>query len=378
MIKRVLGKDIKKHLFRGKAIILFGPRQVGKTTLLENLIQLEEKKALFMNGDDADIREILHNTTASRLKALIGDAELVFIDEAQRIENVGLTIKLFTDQIKQVQVIASGSSAFELANRTNETLTGRKYEYQLLPLSFEELVNHHGLLEERRQMPQRLVFGAYPDIVTHPEDAKNLLKSLAGSYLYRDLLALEQIKKPVLLDKILRALAFQVGSEVSYHEIAQLVQTTPVTVEKYIDLLEKSFVVFRLPAFSRNVRNEIKKGKKIYFFDNGVRNTLIGNFNPIEARADVGALWENYLVSERYKLNLYQQSDAKPHFWRTTQQQEIDFIEENHGKLKAWEFKWKEKTKVRFPKTFVDNYDATTQIVSPKNYDEFLLASSEE
>ena len=332
-----------------------------------------KEKSIILNGDEPDIRELLSNCTSTRLRSIIGDHRIVCIDEAQRINNIGLTIKIFTDQLKEVQVIASGSSAFDLANRTAEPLTGRKYETLLLPLSFKEMVEHHGLLEETRLLAHRLVYGYYPEIVTKPGEQKELLRLLAGSYLYKDLLSFGGIKKPVLLEKILLALALQLGNEVSYHEIGQLVGADNQTVERYIDLLEKAFVIFRLPAFSRNVRNEIKKGRKIYFYDNGIRNTIISNFNLPEIRNDVGALWENFMISERTKYLIMNQIAAKSYFWRTTQQQEIDYIEEREGKLYAFEFKWNPLGKIKIPKTFLNSYSsAETEIITPKYFESFL------
>ncbi len=373
MIKRTLLTDIQRRLFQGKAIILFGPRQCGKSTLIEDM--LKDKEHLYLNGDDADIREQLTNTSATRLKTIVGGYKIVFIDEAQRIPNIGLTLKLFTDQLKDIQVIATGSSAFELSSKVNEPLTGRKFEFMLYPFCFAEMVAYHGYIQERRFLEHRLIYGYYPEIVTKGADEKVLLKSLAGSYLYKDLLMLEQIKKPLILEKLLKALALQVGSEISYQEIAQTIGSDGKTVDKYIDLLEKTFVVFRLPALNRNVRNEIKKGKKVYFYDCGIRNAIINNFNPVTSRTDVGALWENYIISERMKFLNYNNIDAKQYFWRTTQQQEIDLIEEHEaGQLKAFEFKWGKNEKVRFPQTFTDNYPgAQTLVVSPDNLEEFIL-----
>jgi predicted AAA+ superfamily ATPase len=309
------------------------------------------------------------------LKTVVGGYKIVFIDEAQRIPNIGLTLKLFTDQLKDIQVIATCSSVFELSSKVNEPLTGRKFEFMLYPFCFGEMVAYHGYIQERRFLEHRLIYGYYPEIVTKGADEKVLLKSLAGSYLYKDLLMLEQIKKPLILEKLLKALALQVGSEISYQEIAQTIGSDGKTVDKYIDLLEKSFVVFRLPALNRNVRNEIKKGKKVYFYDCGIRNAIINNFNPVTSRTDVGALWENYIISERMKFLNYNNIDAKQYFWRTTQQQEIDLIEEHEaGQLKAFEFKWGKNDKVRFPQTFTDNYPgAQTLVVSPDNLEEFIL-----
>ncbi len=372
MIIRTLLQKIENRLFKGKAIIIFGPRQAGKSTLVESI--LKEKEHLYLNGDDADVREILTNTTATRLKAILANNTIIFIDEAQRIPNVGLTLKLFTDQIKSVQVIATGSSAFELSSQVNEPLTGRKYEYILYPLSFGEMVHHHGLVEEKRQIEHRMVYGYYPEIVVKPGEESELLKLLASSYLYKDLLMLEQVKKPLLLEKLLKALALQVGSEVSFQELAQTIGSDNKTVDKYIDLLEKAFVVFRLPALNRNVRNEIKKGKKVYFFDCGIRNAILNNFNPVISRTDVGSLWENFVIAERMKFLRYNGIDATQYFWRTTQQQEIDLVEEFENQLTAFEFKWNSNQNFRFPQTFTSNYpNSKSMVITPKNIEEILL-----
>lgn len=372
MIVRALQAALQKRLFKGKAILLFGPRQCGKSTLVETMIGNSDH--YYMNGDEADVRETLSNTTSTKLKAIIGNKKVVFIDEAQRISNIGLTLKLFTDQLKDVQVIATGSSAFELSSQVNEPLTGRKYEYMLFPLSFGEMVQHHGLLNEKRLIEHRLLYGYYPEIVTKQGEEKELLKLLAESYLYKDLLILEQIRKPALLEKLLKALALQVGSEVNYHELAQTVGTDGKTVDRYIDLLEKAFVVFRLPALNRNVRNEIKKGKKIYFYDCGIRNAVINNFKSFQTRTDVGALWENFVIAERMKFLRYQGKDVKQYFWRTTQQQEIDLIEEIEEDMTAYEIKWNPKERVRFSQTFTENYPtAKTDVISPGNIEEFLM-----
>ncbi len=372
MIQRTLKDSIQKDLFKGKAILLFGPRQSGKSTLMQEV--LKDQDYLYLNGDDADVREILTNTTATKLKAVIGNKKIVFIDEAQRIQNIGLTLKLFTDQIKEVQILATGSSAFELSNQVNEPLTGRKYEFMLYPLSFSEMVAYHGLIQEKRLIDHRLIYGYYPDIVTNTSEENRLLKLLANSYLYKDLLMLEQIKKPIILEKLLKALALQIGSEISLQELAQTVGADGKTVDKYIDLLEKAFVVFRLPALNRNVRNEIKKGKKIYFYDCGIRNAVINNFKSIDSRTDAGTLWENYIIAERMKFLHYQNIDAKQYFWRTTQQQEIDLVEEHADSWLAYEFKRNIKAKKRFPQTFTDNYkNVELSIVTPANVEDFLL-----
>ncbi len=373
IIKRALSKHISNRMGKGKAILLFGPRQSGKTTLVENLLRKKEESVLYLNGDEPDVREILNDTTSTALKTVFGKHKIVFIDEAQRIQNIGLTLKLCTDQIKEVQVIATGSSAFELQNRTSESLTGRKYEFLLLPLSFSEIADHHSLLDEKRLLEHRMIYGSYPEIVTNPGEEAELLRLLASSYLYKDILSAGGIKKPVVLEKLLKALALQVGSEVSYHELSNFVGVHSRTIESYIDLLEKALIIFRLPAFARNVRNEIKKGKKIYFYDNGVRNAVIGNFGSTGSRTDTGALFENYLVSERQKQLRFNDVSRGIYFWRTTQQQEIDYVEEHAGELDAFEFKWKTKSSTRLPKTFSNNYSVRRQeVITPKNYDKFL------
>jgi hypothetical protein len=375
MIPRTLLTSLEKRLFKGKALLIFGARQTGKSTLTEALLNTQEKQWITLNGDDADVRELLTNTTATKLKAIIGNKEIVLIDEAQRINNIGLTLKLITDQIKEVQVIATGSSSFELSGQVNEPLTGRKYEFMLYPISFEEMVNHQGLLQEKRLIEHRMQFGYYPEIVTNAGEEKERLKLLAGSYLYKDLLMLEQIKKPALLEKLLKALALQLGSEVNYNELGQTIGSDRKTVEKYIDLLEKAFVIFELPAFSRNVRNEIKKGRKIYFYDCGIRNAIINNFQSMNSRTDTGALWENFAIAERIKFLSNNEKDTKHYFWRTTQQQEIDLIEESETDLKAFELKWNKKAKVRIPATFKDNYPkAGIEIISPENIESILTS----
>jgi len=373
MIPRLQIDFAKARMFKGKAFIIYGPRQAGKTTFSEMLLREMGKKTLRLNGDDADTRELLAHPNASTLKALAGDNEVLFIDEAQRIPGIGLTIKIITDQVKGIQVIATGSSSFELAGHVNEPLTGRKYEMMLLPPAWQELANYTDFLTERRLLEHRLIFGSYPEIVMDQQNATEHLKLIANSYLYKDLFVLEQIKKPQLLEKIVKALALQVGSEVNVNELSQLVGADNKTVEKYISLLEQAFVVFTLHAFSGNVRNEIRKSRKLYFHDNGIINAVTGNFAPLRQRTDVGALWENYLMSERKKWLCISQSSASMHFWRTTQQQEIDYVEQDAEKLLAAEFKWNPKSKRRFPVTFTKAYSkAKCLVFSTENYHEFL------
>lgn len=374
MIQRHLKKSIEKYLFQKKAIILYGARQTGKTTLMEQILAPYKEETLFLNGDDADTREMLTNLNATQLIPIIGNSKIVLLDEAQRIPETGLALKIIHDNFKNVQLIATGSSSFELANNIKEPLTGRKFEFTLYPLSFFEMVDHHGFITEKRLLDHRLIYGYYPDIATSMGQEKKLLKSLASSFLYKDLLTLETIKKPVLLEKILSALALQIGNEVSYNELAQLLNSDKETIEKYIDLLEKTGVIFRLGALSRNVRNEIKKGRKIYFYDNGIRNAVLGNFSSFSTRSDKGSLWENFLISERYKHLGNNEMDVKSWFWRTTQQQEIDYIEEWNNKIHAFEFKWNPQKKVRLSKTFTNAYpNHEFKAITPENFHEFVM-----
>ncbi|MRX76622.1 AAA family ATPase [Pedobacter petrophilus] len=373
-MERALIKSIEKHLADKKAIILLGPRQVGKSTLLEQLSSKLIAPVIWWNGDDADIRNILENTTSTSLRSLLGKAKTLVIDEAQRIDNIGISIKLIIDQLKDVKVIATGSSAFELANHINEPLTGRKWEYNLFPFSFGEMVNEHGLLNEKRLLNHRLIYGYYPEIVVNPGEEEIRLKQLSDSYLYKDILNWEKIQKPDKMEKLLQALAFQVGNEVSYHELGQLTGLDNQTTEKYINLLERAFIIFRLGSLSRNLRNELKKSRKIYFYDNGIRNAVINQFSPANLRQDIGALWENFVVSERIKLLAYEQINCNKYFWRTHAQQEIDYIEERNGLMTAYEIKWNIHSKAKFPKTFINAYqDVNTKVITPENIHEFLL-----
>ena len=374
MINRLLIPKILHRLADEKVIILLGARQVGKSTLLQQLEKDFAKPIMYWSGDEGDVRNFLDSPTSTKLKMLIGNNKTLVIDEAQRIENIGLVLKLIVDHIKEVKVIATGSSAFELANKTNEPLTGRKWEYQMFPLSFHEMVNHHGLIAEKRLLEQRLIYGYYPEIVNQPGDEIQRLKQLSDSYLFKDILIWERILKPDKLEKLLQALAFQVGSEVSYNELGQLAGLDNQTVEKYIQLLEKTFIIFRMGALSRNLRNELKKSRKIYFYDNGLRNAIINNFNSAGLRNDIGALWENFLMSERKKSLAYAEKHCLQYFWRTHGQQEIDYVEENNGEISAFEFKWSKKAQGTFPKSFMDAYQPKrTEIISPENFEGFVM-----
>jgi len=374
MIERQLQEQIEKHLGSDKAIIIIGARQVGKSTLLNSIFSNMEN-VMWLNGDDADVQELFRNMTAARMKAFLGKKKFLVVDEAQRIPDIGLRLKLVTDQIPGVQVFATGSSSFQLSSKVNESLTGRKREFQMFPLSFKEMVNNTDLLTEMRMLPHRLIYGYYPEVVTAVGDEKEVLRELSTSYLYKDILQMDGIAKPDKLVKLLQALAYQIGSQVSYREIGQLIDLDPKTVEKYIDIFEKSYIIFRLGSFSRNLRNELKSSRKIYFYDLGIRNAVIADFRPIEMRNDKGALWENFAIAERMKKISYDREFRNVWFWRTTQQKEIDLIEEADGELTAFEFKWNnEKGKVKMPSQFEAAYrDAKFSVITPANIDQFLL-----
>lgn len=376
MIHRIIEQLIKNDFGRGKIIVLMGARQVGKTTLFDSVVS-GSSNVLRLNCDNYDDRSDLENKTSTELRQLMGNHEVVIIDEAQRAKNIGLSLKMLADLKLPMQILVTGSSSLTLANEINEPATGRLIEYNLFPLSLAELMQHTSPREEKRLLEQRMIYGLYPEVVTTPGDAKRILVNLANNYLYRDLLEYRGVKKPEVLQKLVRALALQIGSEVSYNELSRTVGVDKATVESYIDLLEKCFVVFRLPAYSSNLRREIKRGRKIYFYDNGIRNALLSNFAPLELRDDVGMLWENMMVSERIKRNSYSRSYAQMYFWRTQQQQEVDLIEEQDGRLTAFEFKWNTKKKAKLPKTFIDNYPNTDfKVISPDNYVEFVDTTS--
>lgn len=372
MIKRVIKNSIQADYRREKVIVLLGARQVGKTTLLSEL-QEGANKVLSLNCDNVDDVLLLESKTSTELKYLLSSYDLVFIDEAQRVKNIGLTLKMIGDLKLKTQVVVTGSSSFDMVNEVNEPATGRLIEYNLYPFSLSELAIETSEREEKRLLETRMVYGLYPEVVTEPGDAKRILMGLTNNYLYKDLFMYRGIKKPDLIQKLVRALALQLGNEVSYNELSSLLGVDRGTIETYINLLEKCFVVFRLDSFSRNLRNEIKKGKKIYFYDNGIRNAVLSNFAPLELRNDTGALWENLMVSERVKRNSYLGDFAQLFFWRTHEQQEIDLVEEQDGVLRTFEFKWNDKVKVKRPKSFVDAYpNSTYEVVTPENYWNFI------
>lgn len=375
MIKRKLMQVISSKIGQGKAIILIGARQVGKSTLFDMLVKDMNDPILSLNCDDPIVRDTLQSISTPDLKLLIGQNRVVMIDEAQRVDDIGLVIKRIVDNYPEVQVLATGSSSLGLRDRINEPLTGRKFEYDMYPVSTGEIYDTYGLIITRQMLESRLIYGSNPDVITHLEDAKDILANLSDSYLYKDILELDSVRKPDVLRKILVALALQIGSEVSYNEIASTVGSDSKTVERYVDLLEKCFVIYRLSGLSRNLRNELKKAKKIFFYDTGIRNAIINNFAPPSLRSDMGGLWENFFIMERIKRNAYSGERANYYFWRTTDQKEIDFVEEADGEFSIFEMKWNPRNKnARFPKAFTDTYRCrSAEVVIPDNYLDFLL-----
>ena len=372
MINRFLQPQLESMLGSHKAIIVMGARQVGKSTLLQLLLG-QRQDVLWLNGDNNDVQTLFTAISAERIHSLMGTKRVLVIDEAQRIPNIGVQLKIIIDQLSDVQVIATGSSSFELASKVNEPLTGRKREFKLFPLTFNEMVEHSSLIEELRLIPHRLVYGYYPEVVANPGQEANIRKELTDSYLYRDILTLDKVAKSDKLVLLLKALAMQIGSQVSYNELSGLVGIDAKTIERYITVLEQSYIIFRLGSFSRNLRNELKFSKKIYFWDMGIRNAVIGNFSLAETRSDIGAMWENFAIAERMKQINYRHPFAQSYFWRTKQQTEIDYIEELDGSLRAFEFKWNERKSLRCPLAFSNAYpDASFSVITPSNIDDFL------
>lgn len=377
MIARQLLKRMETRMSDRKVIILYGARQVGKTTLLKNLAKRmqegKDKFVLWLNADEPDVRAEMENITSTGWRNLLGKHTVLIIDEAQRIENIGEKLKLLADEIPKVKVIASGSSSFDLAQKTQEALTGRKWEFVLHPLSYTEAENFWGAREERRSLNQRLVYGYYPEIAMHPGDEEQRLRELSQSYLYKDVLSLGNIRKPEKLQKLLQSLAFQIGNEVSFTELGQMAELDKATIANYLDVLEKAFIIFRLPSFSRNLRNEIKKHPKIYFYDNGIRNAIIRHFQPVELRNDAGALWENFIISERRKRNDAAGFFPAMNFWRNHAGAEIDYIEEQNNVIKAFELKWNSKKKAKLPVAFAKEYSPSSfEKISTDNFIEFI------
>ena len=373
MIERALSKRLAIRTDFKKALLIFGPRQVGKTTLAKAFAKSLQEEFEYFNGDHLVTKSLWSIEHIEELKQSFGKKKVVILDEAQMIEQVGLICKQLLDAELGIQFIITGSSSLTIADKTQESLTGRKWEYFLYPISCAELMQHQGVPSFLQALPHYLVYGMYPEVVTHLPDAKEILSNIASSYLYKDVLALVGLKRPQLLEKILKALALQLGSEVSLNELATLVSADVKTVDNYIYLLEQVFVVYRLGTISQNERNEISTKKKIYFYDNGIRNALLGNFAPVATRQDVGVLWENFLMAERKKLLDYNGFHGRSYFWRNKQQAEVDYVEEIDGNIYAFEFKWNPLAKVKFPAIFLEKYKPVeTKVIHPENFWQWL------
>jgi hypothetical protein len=371
-IERSIQKDVENALFKGKVVVIYGARQVGKTTMVKKILEKYKEDSVYLNCDEPDIRNALTDKTSTELKSFMDTRRLVVIDEAQRIKNIGLTLKLIADNFPETQIIATGSSSFELSGKIAEPLTGRKLEFYLYPFSVIELMQKYSLLETNRLLEEHLIFGMYPGVVYAGHDKEKCVRELATSYSYKDVLTFQDIRNPELLEKLLQALALQIGGEVSYTELAQLLGVNKVTIENYIRILEQAYIVFRVGPFSRNIRNELKKKRKIYFYDLGLRNALINNLNPISLRDDIGALWENFMVSERLKRNNNLGISVNKYFWRTTSGKEIDYIEDSGGLLSGYEFKWQKKN-YSAPRDFLNAYQGShVSLVHRENYLDYL------
>jgi uncharacterized protein len=372
-MQREIFTKIEARLFKNKAIIVLGARQVGKTYLLRQLCAKFDS-TMWLDAENADVPLLFAQPTNTMLENLFGKYKIVVIDEAQKIENIGQVLKLAVDYLPNTQFIATGSSSFELRNKTDEPLTGRKWEFQLYPFSFAELVNNTNIIEEKRNLQHRLQYGCYPEIAIHKGEEQERLQLLANSYLFKDVFTWAGIKKPEKFQKLVMALALQIGNEVSYNELANTVGLKQETVESYIQILEQAFIVFSVKAYSNNKRKEIKKGKKIYFYDVGVRNCMIHDFRPIELRQDKGNIWENYVVAELYKNEKNKQQQFTMYFWRTVDQQEIDIIIEKEQTLHAYEIKYSPTAKARLSKTFSNNYpNHTFNKIDTGNYGEWIM-----
>ena len=376
-IPRFLKKEVIKKLEPNKVVVLYGARQVGKTTLVKEILKdFDNKDYMFLSGEDIDVRRWLSSQSVSTLKRFIGSIKLLVIDEAQKVDQIGLNLKLIVDHIEGIKVVTTGSSSFELANQVGEPLVGRKWQFILYPISQLELQDVENKHETASNICDRLIYGSYPDVVTAVgiKEKKEIISNIVNGYLYRDILEFEEVKKSQKIIDILKLIAFQIGQEVSLHEIGNSVNLDSRTVERYLDLLEKAFIVKRVYGFSRNLRKEISKTSRFYFYDNGIRNAIIENFNDLDTRNDIGQLWENYLFMERMKRNEYKNISANIYFWRTWDKKEIDLIEEREGKLFGYEFKWGEKSGAKAPKDWINTYkNASYEVVNKENYLDFIL-----
>ncbi|MFH1292028.1 MAG: AAA family ATPase [bacterium] len=373
-IKRYIIKDIETKLAPGKAIIIYGPRQVGKTTLIKKIQDNTKDKTLFVTGEDRFVREWLSSQSIEILKKNLDGYKTLIIDEAQHVDNIGLNLKLIIDHIKDIKIIATGSSSFELSNQVGEPLVGRKWQYELFPIAQMELKQYEDYSITKQNLPERLIYGSYPEVITtnNFKGKKDLLNSIVDNYLYKDLLLISEIKKSEKLVDLLKLLAFQVGKEVSISELANNLNINFATAERYLDLLTKVFVIIRVDGFSRNLRKEVTKNSRYYFYDNGIRNAIVNNFNDLKTRDDVGLLWENYIFIERLKKRKYTDKYANQYFWRTYDKKEIDLVEERDGKLYGYEIKWG-KFKNKIPQEWLEEYDNSKyKIINRDNYLDFI------
>lgn len=368
-------ENLRKTITAGKVTIIYGPRRVGKTTLIQKFMDTLNKSKLYVAGDDLIAQQYLGSQSIERLKSFIGEHQYLFIDEAQYVKQIGLNLKLIVDHIPHVAIVASGSSSFELASQIGEPLTGRRYVLKLYPLAQLELTRTETRMQTEARLGSRLVFGSYPEVITMNDNhnRQRYLNELVNAYLFKDILALEGVRHSDKLIRLLQLLAFQIGKTVSISELGSHLGMSKNTVDRYIDLLEKAFVIFRRTGFSRNLRKELTKNSRFYFYDNGIRNAVIGNFNPLEMRNDIGQLWENYIITERLKQQEYKGIFRQSYFWRTYSQQEIDLVEETGGKLCGFEIKWKAK-KISAPTEWRKTYPAASfEVISPENYLDFII-----
>jgi hypothetical protein len=367
-------ENLRNLVIPGKIVVIYGARQVGKTTLAKKFLEDLDEKVLFVDGDDITVRQYLESQSISKLRDFVGDHSLLVIDEAQHVEKIGLNLKLIVDHVPNLKVVATGSSSFDLAKDVGEPLTGRKFVLRLYPLAQMEISETESRHETEANLESRLVYGSYPEVVTMHDNVKRkeYLREIVSSYLFKDILALEGIRYANKLVRLLQLLAFQIGKEVSLSELGSQLGMSKNTVERYLDLLEKVFVVYRLSGFSRNLRKEITKNHRYYFIDNGIRNAVIQNFNPISLRDDLGEIWENYILAERMKWREYLRESGNAHFWRTYDKKEIDLVEERTGKLHGYEVKWG-KTSKKAPRDWRVNYpNAGYQIIHRDNYLKFI------
>lgn len=372
---RYLELQTESILKKGKVFVLYGPRRVGKTELIRKIVSGFDGKIFSGTGDNQEVRELLSSQKLNQLQTAFGSYQVIFIDEAQRIPAVGFALKLLIDHFPEMIIVVTGSSSFDLSNKIGEPLTGRNTLRNLFPISILELYNQHGGMFVLQKLEDLLIFGTYPEVLTanSANDKKEYLISIRDAYLFKDILELESIRNPAKLTDLLKLLAFQIGQEVSLNELSNNLGIAKQSVERYLDLLEKTFIIKKVSGFSRNLRKEIVKTARYYFWDNGIRNALINNFNPLGQRNDVGMLWENFLYMERLKTKSYKRIFASDYFWRTYDRQEIDLIEERDGKLFAYEFKWQPKN-VKAPKAWSDAYpDSEFQVISKENFLEFLI-----